>query len=255
MNTKKLIIGNWKMYPKSVKEAREKFTAIKKIAGSVRDVQTVVCPPALYLGDLKKIVSGHRCVLGAQNAWTEAEGAYTGEVSPLQLSSLGVSYVILGHSERRAMGETDELIQKKVAAALKAGLMVVLCVGEHVRDNDGGYLKHIGEQLALSLAGISKKDLSKIVVAYEPIWAIGAHAERAASPEDALEVAIFIKRILSDMHGKGGDVVPVLYGGSVDAKNAGAFLAQSAISGLLVGRASLDPKVFSAILKSTQLKK
>ena len=247
---KKLIIGNWKMYPKSVKEARDTFTAIRKTAAKLRDVQTVVCPPALYLGDLKKLVTGHRAVLGAQNAWTEQEGAYTGEVSPAQLASMGVSYVIIGHSERRAMGETDEFINKKISAALKAGLTVVLCVGEHTRDLDGGYLKFIGAQLALDLAGVAKKDLARLVVAYEPIWAIGKNALRAAYPDDALEVSIFIKRTLADLYGKNGESVSILYGGSVDAKNSAEFLAKSNIDGLLVGRASLDAKTFSVILEN-----
>jgi triosephosphate isomerase len=247
---KKLIIGNWKMYPKSVKEARDAFTAIRKTAAKLRDVQTVICPPALYLGDLKKLITGHRAVLGAQNSWFEQEGAFTGEVSPSQLSSMGVSYVILGHSERRAMSETDQLINRKIVAALKAGLTVVLCVGEHTRDLDGGYLKFIEAQIVTNLSGVPKKDLAKIVIAYEPIWAIGKNALRAAYPDDALEVSIFIKRTLADLYGKGGELVPILYGGSVDAKNSGEFLAKSNVDGLLVGRASLDPKIFGAILEN-----
>lgn len=247
---KKLIIGNWKMYPKSIKEARDTFTAIRKTAAKLHDVQTVICPPALYLGDLKKLVTGHRAVLGAQNAWTELEGAFTGEVSPAQLSSMGVSYVIIGHSERRAMGEGDELIGRKIVAALKAGVTVVLCVGEHTRDLDGGYLKFIEAQLVADLAGVAKKDLARIVIAYEPIWAIGKNALRAAYPDDALEVSIFIKRVLADLYGKSGEVVPILYGGSVDAKNSAEFLSKSNVDGLLVGRASLDAKTFSTILES-----
>lgn len=247
---KKLIIGNWKMYPKTVKEAREKFTAIRKVAASLRDVQTVICPPFLYLGDMKKIVTGHRCVLGAQDTWIEQEGAYTGEVSPAQLLSVGATYVIVGHSERRALGETDELVNKKVLAALKAGMIVVLCVGEHTRDLDGEYLKYIEAQLTKNLHGVAKKDLKNLVIAYEPIWAIGKNALRAASPDDALEVSIFIKRTLSDLYGKGSETVQILYGGSVDAKNANDFLAKSNVHGLLVGRASLDSKIFGTILQN-----
>ena len=238
------------MYPKSVKEARDTFTAIRKVSATLRDVQTVVCPPALYLGDMKKLITGHRAVLGAQNSWLENEGAYTGEISPAQLASMGVLYTIIGHSERRAIGETDELINKKVIGGLKAGLTVVLCVGERVRDMDGEYLKFIQAQLVADLAGVTKKDLAKLVIAYEPIWAIGKNALRAASPEDALEVSIFIKRTLADLYGKGSDGVGILYGGSVDAKNSVDFLAKSNIDGLLVGRASLDAKTFATILKN-----
>ncbi len=247
---KKLIIGNWKMYPASVKDAREKFVAIKKVASTLRNVQTVICPPFVYVSELQKLVTGHRVVVGAQNAWIENEGAYTGEVSPAMLMSLKVSYVILGHSERRVLGETDELVNQKVLSALKAGLTVVLCVGECERDADGEYLKHIASQIKVALKGIQKKDLVKIVIAYEPIWAIGKHALRAASPDDALEVSILIRRVLADLYGKDASAVHILYGGSVDAKNAWEFLLKSHIDGLLVGRASLDAKVFIEILKS-----
>jgi triosephosphate isomerase len=247
---KKLIIGNWKMYPASAKDAQEKFKSIKKIASALRNVQTVVCPPFVYASDLRKLVTGHRCVLGAQNAWIENEGAYTGEVSPVMLASLKLSYVILGHSERRALGETDELVNKKVVAAIKAGLTVVLCVGETERDPDGEYLKHIGIQVKIALKGITKKDINNIVIAYEPIWAIGKHALRAASTDDTLEVSILIKKTLVDLYGKEGGTVAILYGGSVDVKNAWEFLMKAHVDGLLVGRASLDPKIFGEILKS-----
>ncbi len=246
---KKLIIGNWKMYPQTVKEASAKFNVIKKTAGTLRNVQTVVCPPSIFAGDLRKLVTGHRCVLGAQNAWIDSEGAFTGEVSPAMIASLSFPYVIIGHSERRAMGETDELINKKIIAALKVGLTVVLCVGEHERDADGEYLKFISAQLRSDLKNIQRRDLEKVVVAYEPIWAIGKNALRAATPEDAHEVTISIKKTLADLSGAPAGDLAVLYGGSVDAKNAGEFLLKSGVVGLLVGRASLDTDVFMEILK------
>ncbi|MBI5400655.1 MAG: triose-phosphate isomerase [Candidatus Yonathbacteria bacterium] len=252
MKSKKLIIGNWKMYPASVKDAKAKFVGIKKIASKLTNVQTVVCPPFVYVSELKKLVTGHRCIVGAQNTWIENEGAYTGEVSPAMLASLKLSHVIIGHSERRAMSETDELVNKKVLAATKAGLTVVLCVGERERDADGAYLKHIAIQIKTVLHGVTKKDLTQIVIAYEPIWAIGKHAFRAASPDDALEVSILIKKTLADLYGKDGAGVSILYGGSVDSKNAWEFLMKSQINGLLVGRASLDPKVFGEILQSAE---
>lgn len=250
MKTKKLIIGNWKMYPASLKDAKAKFTAIKKTAGKLVNVQTVICPPLVYVSELKKLVSGHRVVIGAQNAWFESEGAFTGEVSIAMLASVGAQYVIVGHSERRAMGESDELINKKVLAGVKAGIIVVLCVGERDRDPDGVYLKFITEQIKEALHGVQKKELKKIVIAYEPIWAIGKNAIHPSSPDDALEVSILIKRTLADLYGKDSSVIQVLYGGSVDAKNAWEFLLKSQVNGLLVGRASLDAKVFGEILKS-----
>ncbi|KKU81898.1 MAG: Triosephosphate isomerase [Parcubacteria group bacterium GW2011_GWA1_47_8] len=257
---KKLIVGNWKMSPIHAKDAREKFVAIKKVASTLRNVQTVVCPPFIFMGDMKKLVSGHRCVLGAQNAWIENEGAYTGEVSPAMLASMGFGYIIIGHSERRALGEIDELVNKKILAAVKAGLTAIMCVGERERDPDGEYLKYIALQVRAALKGVQRKDLTRIVIAYEPIWAIGKHAVRAASTDDALEVSILIKKTLADLYGlsaptsrqagKDGGSAGILYGGSVDAKNAWEFLLKSHIDGLLVGRASLDPKVFGEILKS-----
>ncbi|MBI3634465.1 MAG: triose-phosphate isomerase [Candidatus Yonathbacteria bacterium] len=252
MKSKKLIIGNWKMYPASIEEARDKFTKIKKGASVLRNVQTIICPPFIYIGDLKKFITGRRVGLGVQNTWYENEGAYTGEVSPAQISSLGISSVIIGHSERRALGETDEMVNKKVSAALKAGLAVILCVGESERDRDGHYLKHIDNQIRIALRAVSRKDLPKIIIAYEPIWAIGKNALRAASAEDALEVSILIKKTLTSLYKKNADNVRILYGGSVNGKNAQEFLCNSQIDGLLVGRASLNPIVFSEILKSAE---
>lgn len=252
---KKLIIGNWKMYPASIKDAKAKFAGIKKVAGALRNVQTIVCAPFVYVGDLKKLVTGHRCVIGAQNAWTEQDGAYTGEVSPAMIASLGLKYVILGHSERRAMGESDELVNKKLLAAVKAGITAVLCVGEQERDLDGEYLKLIAAQLRADLKGTQRKDLEQIVIAYEPIWAIGKNALRAATAEDALEVSISIRKTLADLYGGQAGEVAILYGGSVDAKNAGEFLSKSRVDGLLVGRASLDVGVFAEILKSADATK
>jgi len=250
MKIKKLIIGNWKMYPASLKDAKAKFTAIKKVAGKLANVQTVICPPLVYVSEIKKFVSGRRIVVGAQNAWFETEGAFTGEVSIAMLASVGAEYVIVGHSERRAIGESDELINKKVLAGVKAGMTIVLCVGERERDPDGVYLKFITEQIKEALHGVQKKELKKIVIAYEPIWAIGKNAMHPASPDDALEVPILIKRTLADLYGKDGSVIQVLYGGSVDSKNAWEFILKSQVNGLLVGRASLDPKIFGEILKS-----
>lgn len=252
MKAKKLIVGNWKMYPSTIKDAKAKFTEIKKTANTLRNVQTVICPPFVYVSELKKLATGHRCTVGAQNAWHENEGAFTGEVSTEMIKSIGAQYVILGHSERRAMGETDELINKKVLAAIKSELTVVLCVGERERDQDGVYMKFISEQLKRALSGVQKKDVTKIVIAYEPIWAIGKHAAHAASPDDALEVSILIKKTLTDLYGKDASVISILYGGSVDEKNAWEFLIKSQVDGLLVGRASLDSKVFSEILMSAE---
>jgi triosephosphate isomerase len=247
---KKIIVGNWKMSPLSLKEARELFAGIKKTAQKLRNTDAVVCPPFVYIGELASRVSGKRLAVGAQDSFWKEEGAYTGEVSPLMLKSLNAKYVILGHSERRALGETDDDVSKKASAALAAGLTPIVCVGERTRDDHGEYLKRIEEQLRGSLARIQKKMLEQIIIAYEPVWAIGAHALRPASPEDVLEVSILIKKVLANMFDReSSQSVPILYGGSVDEKNCGSFMIEGGADGLLVGRASLSAKQFSEVLK------
>jgi len=245
------------MAPETTVEARATFNAIKKIASKLRNAQTIICPPFVYLSELKKIANGHRCVLGAQDSfWDSKEKAHTGEVSPHMLTGLGIKYVILGHSEKRALGESNEIVNKKVGECLKEGLIVILCVGESQRDEHGEYAKFIKNEITGSLKKIPKKYLKNLMIAYEPIWAIGKSATRAASPEDALEVSILIKKILADIFGKDLAVkVPILYGGSVNPDNSKSFLTDGEMDGLLVGRASLDANKFSEILKIANLVK
>lgn len=247
---KRLIIGNWKMNPWKMDDARKIFDGVKKEAGKLAHVQTVVCPPFVFLSDLSKRVSGHRCVLGAQDVFSEMEGAYTGEVSPLMLASFGVKYVIIGHSERRALGETDEMINKKVLATLKMGHIAVLCVGEKERDETGEYFPFIKNQIEAALSKVPKRLLSNIVIAYEPVWAIGKNATGVILPSDLLEMNIFIRKTVSDLFGRASaQAISLLYGGSVDEKNAEVFLKEGEANGLLVGRASLDAGKFITILK------
>ena len=249
MKQKKIIIGNWKMAPKSLKEARAIFQNNRSVASKMRNVQTVMCVPYVYLSELKKLVTGHRCVLGAQDVSFEKDDAHTGEISTNQLGSVGAQYVIIGHSERRAMGESDELISKKVVAATKSGLTAVLCIGEKERDDEGAYTKFVKAQLLESLAGVTKKNMENLIIAYEPVWAIGKAAKHEAKPEDVLEMSIFIKKVLTDKFGKKvATSVPILYGGSTNQKNAAGFFMGEEINGLLVGRASLKPAVFTKIL-------
>jgi triosephosphate isomerase len=247
---KQLIIGNWKMNPWKAEDARKIFDGVKKEAGKLAHVQTVVCPPFVFLSDLSKKVSGHRVVLGAQDVFSEMDGAYTGEVSPLMLSSVGAKYVIIGHSERRALGETDEAVNKKVITTLKMGLIAVLCVGEKGRDSGSEYFQFIKTQIETALAKAQKRSLASVIIAYEPVWATGAKATGADTPSDFLEITIFIRKTLSDMFDRtSAQSIPVLYGGSVNEKNAKSFLKEGEADGLLVGRASLDPKKFITILK------
>jgi triosephosphate isomerase len=248
---KKIIVGNWKMNPKTGKEADALFTKIKISARRhAKKAQVVVCPPALFIERLAK--KEGNVLIGAQDSFFKKEGAFTGSVSPAMIKSAGASYVILGHSERRAQGDTDEIINKKVLLALEYRLAVILCVGETVRDEEGNYLTLIADQLLTALQGVSPALFKNIIVAYEPVWAIGEKATGADTPAGFLEIALYIKKTLAELVGKDKALsVPVLYGGSVSADNAKEFLHEGKADGLLVGRASLNPKIFSDIISYT----
>jgi triosephosphate isomerase len=189
--------------------------------------------------------------VGAQDVFWEEKGAYTGEISASILKNLGVKYVIIGHSERRELGETDEIINKKIKTALKSGLKVIFCIGEKERDIDNHFLNFIKDQISNSLKGIQKKFFKNLIIAYEPVWAISTHQGASAdNPESALRIAIFIRRMLLEIvGGQFARQIPILYGGSVDSKNAREFLHNNGMQGLLVGSQSLIPKNFNEILK------
>lgn len=247
----KLIVGNWKMYPKTFVEAKLISALHKKVAGKMKRAKVIICPPTLFVYPLVQTISKAKNItVGAQNAYSEDEGARTGETSPAALASIGVTHVILGHSERRAMGETDNMVALKAAQAIHNNLTVILCVGEHSRDDAGAYFNEVREQLRRSLLGFPKNEFKRLVIAYEPIWAIGASAVRSATPNDFHEMSILIKRHLVEQFGKiAGFKVPILYGGSVDERNAEGFMLQGGADGLLVGRVSLDPEKFGEIIR------
>jgi len=252
---KKLIVANWKMNPSSLKEAKEIFKKINNTAARLKRVETVVCPPYVYLPMVNNASS--KIMLGAQDVSCFENGAHTGDISASMLKNMGAKYVIIGHSERRypkvGLGETDELINKKIKISLKNGLKIVFCIGEKTRDDDGKYLGIIKTQMDEGLRGISKKDFRNIIFAYEPIWAIGIEAKSSDTPEATSRVAIFIKRMLS--HFLGNDEAKktmILYGGSVNVKNAEPFLKNGGVNGLLVGRESLNPENFIKILKTAE---
>ena len=208
-----------------------------------------MCPPAPYLSALAPLArKSSRFFIGAQNIFWEKEGAYTGEVSASMVKNLGGEYVIVGHSERRKLGETDEMVNRKVVSALSSGLTPVLCVGEAVRDGQGLFYEELKEQIRKGLARVAKKTLKNVVVAYEPVWAIGA--KEAMTPRALQETYIFIRKVLSDLYDRdSADKVPVLYGGSVAPENAGNLVLAGGVQGLLVGRESRDPEAFAEILK------
>ena len=245
---KKIIIGNWKMNPLTLKEAEKLFVGISKSISRIKKTEVVICPPFLYFENLKKL--SKKISLGAQDAFYEDAGAYTGEISAEMLYNIGARYVILGHSERRALGETNSLVNKKIKASLAAGLRPILCVGERVRDESHGYFNLVKIQLEECLRGVSKDSISKIIIAYEPIWAISSTPDRKdAIPSDSLEMAIFIRKILADKFGSQTQSVRIIYGGSVDEKDALEFLKNGGVNGLLPGRASLDVKKFIEVVK------
>jgi triosephosphate isomerase len=252
---KKIIIANWKMNPVMLKDAVRLFTEVTKNISKVKKTTIVICPPFIFLDKLKSISRRtKKILLGAQNLAKEEQGALTGEVSSLMLLSMGVWYVILGHSERRSMGETNTDINRKIKLALASGLTPVLCVGEISRDEDHAYFNTVKSQTEECLAGVSRNLISKIIIAYEPVWALSTTKDRKdATPADSLEMVIFIRKILSDKFGSEFGGVKILYGGKVDDKDAEGFLVNGGVDGLLVGRASLDAKKFVEIIKTCEV--
>lgn len=245
-NTKKIIIANWKMNPQNSEQAASLFKKIVLGVKKSRKSKVVVAPPFVFLPALQKIGG---LDLAAQDVFWKDEGAYTGEISPKMLKNVGVSYVIVGHSERREfLGETDEMINRKVKAALSAGLKTVLCVGERNRD-EPDFQNFVKDELRSDLEGVSQRFAKNLIIAYEPLWAIGTG--NAAEPDDIFEMATYIRRNIFDILGKKAAYeTPILYGGSVDRKNAEAFLRARGVGGLLVGGASLLSKEFIDIVKS-----
>ncbi len=246
---KLLIVANWKMNPTTAEKAKEIFRGIKNESKNLKNVNVVVCPPFVYLNELEKINDKSPILLGAQDVFWEKEGSFTGEISAGMLS--GEGYVILGHSERRELGETDEMVAKKISSAIKSSLKPILCVGEKSRDDHGEYLHFLRAQIINSLNKLTKKSLADLVVAYEPIWAIG-QAE-AMPVEEIHQMTIFIKKVLVEIFGAKTKIeVPVLYGGSVNAKNAKDIITLGEVQGLLIGRESLNPKKFGELVKSLE---
>jgi triosephosphate isomerase (TIM) len=247
----KIIAGNWKMNPVTLKDAKQTYSAIKKIASKMRKTKVLICAPSIYLSELRKLSgSGSKVELGSQDVSSVDVGAYTGSISAYMVRDLGVKTTIIGHSERRAAGDNDEVINQKIKMALSAGLRIILCIGEAVRDDHGAYLNVLQDQLEKALAGFPQKQADKLIVAYEPVWAIGKNATGVETPEGFLHNKIFIRKVVSKIIGKKKALVlPVLYGGSANALNAGDFLVAGQADGLLVGRDSLNPKNFAEIIK------
>jgi len=251
--SKKLIIANWKMNPATPREAKALYLQTKKISLKNPQAEIVVAPPTIWFGFLNYRQSKN-LNLGVQNFASEKNtGAFTGSISSAMSKYAGANYALVGHSERRAMGDNDEMVNMKVRLALNNELKVVLCVGEKVRDNSGHYLEIIKKQLESGLSGVKRSQFSNILVAYEPVWAIGKEATGTDTPEDFLHDALFVRKVVSGIMGKSyAHDLKVLYGGSVNSKNARGFLEEGQADGLLVGRASLNPDQFKEIAEATK---
>ncbi len=244
-----LVIANWKMNPVRTQEAKTIFSSIKTTSKKFNETTVVVAPPTLYISELKKLASKSHLILGAQNTHFDVKGAYTGEHSIAQLADAGVRYVIIGHSERRLMGESDELIGRKVLATLKGKLTAVVCVGEKTRDTQGNFYSLIEQQIKVAVGDVQKSRLKDVVIAYEPIWAIGTGA--TATVADVMEMQLFIKKILTKLFDRTATRnVRIIYGGSVNADNAKELYLGGGINGFLVGGASLKPADFGKIIQA-----
>ncbi len=246
MERKKIIAGNWKMH----KTEPETIEFIKKLAPEI-----VSCKPSVYIAVpftslhvAKKASEKTNVIIGAQNMHFEEKGAFTGEISAVMLKTAGAEFVLLGHSERRhVFHESDDMIAKKMVRALLDDLQPILCVGETEEERESGKTeKVLLQQLQTGLKKISEKEMEKVIVAYEPVWAIGTG--KTATPEMAQKAHCFIRKSLKEMFAKTADFVPILYGGSVKPENSKELMSQKDIDGALIGGASLKPESFAAII-------
>jgi triosephosphate isomerase (TIM) len=244
-----LIAGNWKMF-KTCGEALAFAVDIARRVQDVKDTEILLCPPFVYISPLVETLKGSPVKVGSQNVFWEDSGAFTGEVSAPMLSSVGAGCTLIGHSERRQFfHETDETVNRRLFAALKGGLTPIVCVGETLDQRESGNTTAVVEaQVRQGLAGLDNRQASSIVIAYEPVWAIGTG--KTATPELAQEVHGFIRKVLADLFGAdAASQIRILYGGSVKADNVDSLMAKEDIDGALVGGASLDAASFERIIR------
>jgi len=250
MPRKKFVAGNWKMNT-TLAEARDLARAIVRGVGPETHVDVAVCPPFIWLTAVAEVLKGSPVALGAQDVYFEKKGAYTGEVSPAMLKEAGCKYVIIGHSERRhGLGESDAAVNHKVHTALEEGLHVILCVGETLAEREGNLQERVFQrQVYAACAGLTADRFDRLVMAYEPVWAIGTG--KVANPEQAQQAHHNIRLRMAQLYGENiADRLPILYGGSVTADNAAGLVTQPDVDGALVGGASLKAESFLAIVKA-----
>jgi len=244
---KPLIVANWKMNPSTLSEANKIFDAVRDGIKKEKKVEVVICPPFVYLEGLRR---DSKLKIGAQDCFWEKTGAFTGEISADMLGRLGCRYVIIGHSERRnCFKESDLMINKKIKAALESKLKPILCVGETKQEkNKRKFSTIIGVQIDKAFKKIPQVQISDVIIAYEPIWAIGTG--KACPPAQAQIISFFIRKIVTRLYGRNkAEKIPVLYGGSVNRNNALDYLKKSEMKGLLIGGASLKAEEFVGIIK------
>ena len=245
-----IVAGNWKMN-KTASEAKDFFEEFKPLVADVKNAEIIIGAPFTALETATRETKGSNIKIAAENMNAKESGAYTGEVSPLMLKDLGVEYVILGHSERREYyGETNEIINEKVKSALAHDLKPILCIGEKLEEREAGTMEAvIKDQIIGGLQNVTAEEMANVVLAYEPVWAIGTG--KTATPAQAQEVHAFIRNLLTDLYGKEvAENVTIQYGGSMNDANAAELLAQKDIDGGLVGGASLVPAKFTVIAKA-----
>lgn len=246
------------MTPPTVQEAKKKALSFKtiskkyqKTAKSPVQIQVLVCPPYTFIGELKHIFNQGPAMVGAQDVSPFDGGSKTGEVASTMIHSLGATYTIVGHSERRAQGDSDEIVAVKLGQVLRTKMNAILCIGEKERDNDANYLEEIKRQLKASLARVSNNDFAKIVIAYEPVWAIGRTDNVALSGHDLHQMVIYIRKALKELYNESiASSVKILYGGSVTPENTEDIIWNGEVDGLLIGRASFEPKSYEDICRA-----
>lgn len=242
-----LVVGNWKAYVEDAEKAKRLFALAKRLTVKTK-TSIVLAPPAPYLGLLAK--NNHsKIAFAVQDISATLGGPHTGELTAQMYASLGVRYALVGHSERRAAGDTNVVVAEKLARALAHGMTPILCVGERARDPSAEYLQFIREELTSAFATLSRKQRLSVIVAYEPVWAIGKTAKDAANAAEIQEMTLFIRKVLSELlPGKASASMQVLYGGSVEPENIRDIAGGAGVDGFLIGHASVEADMFSALV-------
>lgn len=253
-NKKPLIIGNWKMTPSTLDEAKKRFQSIKKAALKHKNIEIGICPPAPYIATLAQMAKKGKIKIGAQDVSIHTEGSRTGEIGSSMIETSGAVLSLVGHSERRTAGDTDAVVATKISQILKTDMTIVLCIGETERDEHGDYLNVIKKQLKEATQQLSRSQFAQLIIAYEPVWAINNKNNVAITSHDLHQMVIYIKKFLKESWGETiSSIVPVLYGGSVTAENAHDILWNGEVDGLLIGRASWEAESLSSIFSAIDL--